>query len=61
MRAEPNNGSSIAHDRWEIFNGDVDAFRKRWGMGEIDLEDADKRRLTAREYVTDILGIGYDG
>ena len=62
MRPEPPAELTIAHDQWEISEGVVDAFRARWGMDELaDMPDWEKRRITAREYVTDILGIDHDG
>lgn len=59
---EPPKAYAIAHDRWEIANGDVDAFRARWAMEELSgVDDAEKRRITAREYMADVLGIDHDG
>ncbi len=62
MRPEPPKELTIAHDQWEIANGNVDAFRERWGMESLEwMEEAEKRRITAREYILDVLGIDHDG
>ena len=62
---EPPSEYSIAHDYWEIWHGDIDAFRNRWAMGFPaywdETPDREKRRLTSREYMRDILGIDEDG
>lgn len=44
---------------------DVDAFREKWGMGFPEwwdeVPEEDKRRMTARDYALDILGIDENG
>ena len=59
---EPPAEYTVAHDQWEISQGDVDAFRARWGMEDLaGVDGGEKRHITSRQYVADILGIDHDG